>query len=170
MKGTFLASIFSRARSVPGSVPMILASYSLPAGGDGDAGRLVLLDQVVVGQDVAVGGDEETGAADLDGVGLRLALAGLAEEAVEEVVAEWPFAAVALGPRLLPAVGLDADDGRSGLFGDGDEVQGRLLLGQGRSEQVDDAAGAVSAGEHARNGRFSRGDRGTRSPRGAGPV
>ena len=79
---------------------------------------------------------------------------GAVEELVEEIVAEGPVAAEAPAAGLLAAVGLDAHDGRAGLLGDGDEVQGRLLLGRGGGEEVRRRGRGLGRDEDARDGRF----------------
>ena len=59
-RGSLSPWAFSSARSVLLSMPITLAGIDLPSdGGDGHFGRVV--DDVVVGDDVAVGRDEEAG-------------------------------------------------------------------------------------------------------------
>ena len=67
--GRSLASILSTATSVFGSVPMTLR-LELPPVEQADGDLLRALDHVVVGQDVAVGRDDEAGAAALLDLGL----------------------------------------------------------------------------------------------------
>ena len=129
-----------------------------------------VLGDVVVGQDVAVGRDEEARALDHAPEFLGLARGGTAEEPVPEVVEGELVLEALLVPGLFLVLADDLDDRRTDLLGDADEVEVRPDLGGRGGVQVrrygrcrGAAAGAGAA--ECRSGRYTKTYPATRSPR-----